>query len=168
MYKLGYTFDVGIGGATAALTGALTGKRVNLRNMQNLNFVALLTAAGTGTEDLVFKTQQFTASSSGTTANLVCDHAWVKANTTLDGTEQWVRVANAATDGTFTLAGATYAAKQCIVLFEVNTKDLTDGFDYASLSTTSTLTNTRNGTILALPADLTVRRSPDKLAPTLY
>lgn len=168
MYKLGYTFDVGIGASTAALTAAVTGKRVNLRQMQNLNFVALVTAAGTGTEDLVFKTQQFTASSGGTTANLVCDHVWVKAATALAGTETWTRIANAATDGTFTLPGATYAADQVIVLFEINTKDLTDGYDYASLSTTSTLTNTRNGTILALPADLVTRRGPANMPATLY
>lgn len=168
MYKLGYTFDIGLGGWSADVaTTAVTGKRVNVRDCQNLNFVAFLAAAGSGSEDLVFTLSQHTAVSAGTTAGLVVDHVWIKSATTLDGTETWSKVANAATDGTFTLTGATYAAKQCIVVFEVNVKDLKDTtYDWASLSIADPGTGTRQTTILAVPADLQVRRSPANLKAT--
>lgn len=169
MYKLGYTFDVGEAIAPVSMTTAVTGKRVMARNARNVNFLINLGAAGTGVEDLILKLQQFTASSAGTSANLVVDHVWVKSATLLAGTESWVKVANAATDGTITLLGTTYAIKQLQVLIEVNTQDLTDGFDYAGLTMpNTTLVNARVGSVTALLADLNVRRSPDKLAPTLF
>ena len=169
MYQLGYRFDLGDVIAPASLTTAVTGKRVMARNAQNVNFLVNVGAAGTGTEDLILKIQQFTAASSGTSANLVVDHVWVKAATALDGTETWTKVANAATDGTITLVGATYAAKQLLVLVEVNTKDLTDGFDYCGLTMpNTTLANARVGAATAVLADLVTKRSPNNLQPTLF
>jgi hypothetical protein len=165
MLKLGYTFDVGLDGYDAALASAgFTGIRQNVTDCQNINFVTFVGAAGSGSEDLVFTLSQHNAASSGTTKALVVDHVWVKAATTMDGTETWTKVANAATDGTFTLAGATYADHQCIVVFEVNTKDLYDTtYNWVSLSIADPGSGTRAGVVLAIPADLQVRRSPDQL-----
>lgn len=166
MYKLGYTFDIGIDAIDTTLASAgVTGVRQNVSDCQNINFVAILNAAGSGSEDLVFTLSQHNAASSGTTKGLVVDHVWVKATATaMDGTETWTKVANAATDGTFTLAGATYAADQCIVVFEVNTKDLYDHtYKWVSLSIADPGSGTRAGMVIALAADLQVRRSPDKL-----
>jgi hypothetical protein len=169
MYQLGKSFDAGDVIAPASLTTAVTGKRVMARNAQNVNFLIHVGAAGTGTEDLILKLQQFTASSSGTSAALVVDHVWVKAAAALAGTETWTKVANAATDGTITLPGATYAADELLIVAEINTKDLTDGFDYVGLTMpNTTLSNARVGSATAVLSDLTIRRSPANMAPTLF
>lgn len=160
MYKAGYTFDVGFGAYNANVAStATTGKRVYVRDCQNINFLVFLSAASTGTEDAVFTLNQHTAVSSGTTTALVADHYWVKAAATMDGTETWTKVTNAATDGTITLAGATYATDEAIVLIEVNTKDLKDTtYGWVSLSLADVGSNARVCAILAVPADLQIRR----------
>ena len=173
MYKLGYTFDIGIGAAPVDFnTAGATGKRVMLRNAQSVNFVCALAVAGGGTDDDVFTLSQHTAASAGTTAALKVDHVWVKAAVALAGTESWTKVAVGVAgvgSGTITLPGATYAADQVIMLVEVNTKDLTDGFDYASLSIADPgAGGTRVGTMLTVLTDLNVRRDPANLQPTLF
>src|SRR6202000_2455737 len=99
MYKLGYTFDLGPATVPVDLSGgATTGKRVNLRNAQNLNIV-LFKGAEAGTDDPVLTLNQWQASSGGSASALAVDHIWVKSATTLAGTEQWVNVANGTAGG---------------------------------------------------------------------
>lgn len=169
MLKLGYTVDVGPLWAPVDLTTAgATGLRVCLKNAQSCIFVVSAAAAASGTEDLVFTLKEHTASSSGTTQNFAnITTAWVKSATTLAGTESWTKITQAAS-ATLTLAGATYAAKQLELAVQVNTKDLDEGFDYVSLSVADPGTVARLSSGLVLLTDLTVRRDPANLAPTLF
>jgi hypothetical protein len=171
MYKLGYTFDVGESIAPQSVTTAVTGKRVNLRDEQNINFVVHAGAAASGTDALTLAVNQHNAVSSGTTAGLPVSHYWLKSATPLTGTESWTLVSNLDGSGnpqaTVALATALSTA-QVIVVVEINTKDLTDGFDFASVSTSGTLAVARIVSSLAVPADLLTRRSPANVAPTLH
>lgn len=175
MKKLGYTYDIGsVTVPTDAHVGAITGLRVCLKNAQSVGFVVSAMAAGTGTDDLVLTFKEHTAASGGTTQNL---GAGVNANgittwflkqaTTLAGTETWAKQTQAAS-ATVTVPGASYAAKQVLVLVELNTKDIDDGFDYVSCSVGALATASRFVTITPELTDLTVRRDPANLAPTLF
>lgn len=169
MLKLGYTVDVGPGWAPVDLTTAgATGIRTNLRNAQSCIFLVDLAAAASGTEDVVFTLKEHNAASAGTTANLAnITTAWVKSATTLAGTETWQKITQAAA-ATFTLAGATYAAKQVKLAIQVNTKDVDDGFDYVSLSVADPGSVSRLGVCNVLLTDLTIRRDPANMAATLF
>lgn len=169
MLKLGYTVDIGPTAAPVDLTTAgFTGLRASLKNAQSCIFVVTLAAAASGTEDVVFTLKEHTASSSGTTTNLpLISTVWIKSATTLAGTESWVKATQAAA-ATYTLPGATYATKQVIVAIQVNTKDLDDGNGYVSLSVADPGSVSRLGSGHTLLTDLTVRRDPANLQPTLF
>lgn len=170
MYKLGYTFDLGIATAPVDFSaGATTGKRINLRNAQNLNIVVFKNAEATGTDDPVLTLNQWTVASSGSASALAVDHYWVKSATAMAGTEQWVNVANGTAGvGSRTVTLTGLATKQAIALIEVNTKDLADGFDYVSVDTADAGATAQVGGIFYVLADLMTRRSPANLAPTLF
>jgi hypothetical protein len=166
MYKLGYNFDLGVMNAPVDLSGgAVTGKRVNLRNAQSVAFVVFKGAESTGTDDPVLTLNQWSVSTSGSASALNVDHYWAKSATALAGTESWSKV-SMASGRTVTLTGL--ATKQAIVVVEVNTKDLTDGFDYVSIDTADAGSTAQIGGILAILTDLTVRRDPANMAPTLF
>jgi len=169
MYKLGYTVDASPTAVPVDLTTAgFTGLRACLKNAQSCVFLVTLAAAASGTEDVVFTLKEHTASSSGTTTNLAnITTVWIKSATTLAGTEQWVKTTQAAA-ATFTLTGTTYAAKQVQLAIQVNAKDLDDGYDYVSLSAGDPGTVSRLGCVSTLLTDLTVRRDPANLQPTLF
>jgi len=168
MYKLGYTVDVGPGFAPVDLnTAGATGLRACLKNAQSCIFLVNIAASG-GTEDLVFTLKEHTASSSGTTTNFAnVTTYWLKSATTLAGTESWVKQTQAAS-ATITVAGATYGAKQVILAVQVNAKDLDDTYDYVSLSVADPGSTARLASGLVLLTDLTVRRDPANLQPTLF
>lgn len=168
MFKLGYTFDVGFDNISADLSAAaMIGKRTRVRDNRNVNFVAFLGAAASGAEAVVFTVNQWQASSGGSAQPYVCDHIWVKSATTLANTESWVNVANAAVDGTATLAGATYATKQVIAVLEVHVPSLLPGYDYVSVDIADVGSVARTATVLTVPADLNRRRGPANMAPLL-
>lgn len=169
MLKLGYNWDAGVVAAPVDLTTAgFTGKRTMLRNAQSVSFLLALGAAASGTEDVVLTLNEHTAASSGTTTALAnITTAWIKSATTLANTESWTKISQAA-GSTLTIAGATYAAKQALVVVQVNTKDLDDGYDYISLSAGDPGTVSRLGACIALLSDMTVRRDPANLQPLLF
>lgn len=169
MFKLGYTFDAGFVGSSADLSAAaLTGKRTNVRNFNNPNFAVLLGAAASGTENVVFTLNQWQASSGGAAQPYVADHAWVKSAAALANTEAWVNVANAATDGTLTLAGATYAQKGVLAVIELHVPNLLPGYDYVSLDIADVGSVARTGAVLMVAADLSERFGPANLQPLLF
>lgn len=171
MLKLGYTVDAGPGWAPVDLTTAgATGKRVMLRNAQSCIFLVDLAAAASGTEDVVFTLNEHNASTSGTTQapTIMPTVLWIKSATALAGTESWVKQTTGFSTNTVTIAGATYAAKQVKAALQVNTKDLDDGFDYVSLSVGDPGSVSRLGSCSVLLTDLTVRRDPANLKPTLF
>lgn len=158
MYKLGYTFDVGVDIAPVDLSAAgVTGKRINLRAMQNLNVLIAKGAAASGT-DPVLTFNQWKVSSSGTAAAFNPDHFYKKTAATLLNSEQWANVAVSTTNGQVTLTGEQ--GNQGLYLFEINTKDLTDGYDYVSVDTAKAGTVAQLAAILYIPADLVTRRGP--------
>lgn len=168
MFKLGYTFDVGFVGTSADLsTTAITGKRTNVRNFNNPNFLVELGAAASGTANVVLTINQWQALSGGSAQPYVADHAWVKSATLLANTEPWTNVANAATDGTLTLSGATYATKQVLALVELHVPSLLPGYDYVSVDI-ATVAVARTANIQMLAADLSERFSPANLQPLLF
>lgn len=165
MYKLGYTFDLSPAIVPVDLSGgAQTGKRVNLRNAQSVN-VVVFKGLESGTDDPVLTLQQHKVSSSGTPANLLVDHYWKKSAVSLAGTETWTKVTQAASQ---TVTLTSEAANQGIYVIEINTKDLTDGYDYVSVNTADAGSTAQLGCVFYVLADLTVRRDPANLRAGLF
>lgn len=168
MFKLGYTFDIGFDGLSADLsTTAITGKRTNVRNFNNPNFLVILGAAASGNADVILTINQWQAASGGSAQPYVADHAWVKGATLLANTEQWVNVANALTDGTLHIPGATYATKQTIALVELHVPSMLSGYDYVSVDV-ATVAVARSCVVLPVAADLSERFSPANLQPLQF
>lgn len=168
MHALGRLYDISTGVAPVSLdAGASTGKRCSLRGAGGVSIVAFLGAAGSGTEALAFTIKQHTASSGGTTATL--DNAnvryYTKLATTLAGSETWSTAASP-TSGVVTVAGAD-AAKQGIVVIEVDTVNLSDGYRYISLDAADPGTGVRLGAVLYILRDLKTMRKPSAMAAPL-
>ncbi|GHH57740.1 hypothetical protein [Lentzea cavernae] len=166
---LGRLFDLSIGFAPVDMqTAANTGKRINLRMYGGIE-VVLFKGAGTAGDDPVLTLKQHTASSSGTTANLAAiDHYYVKSEQTLDGDEQWSRIAQTAA-ATITDPGAagTSAEEQQIVVIPVNATALADGYDYISLDVADVGGNAQLGCVLYVARDLAAQRAPSNLVAPL-
>lgn len=168
MYKLGYTFDVGFDGLSADLsTTAITGKRTQVRNFNNPNFLVTLGAAASGTADVILTINQWQAASGGLAQPYVADHSWVKAATLLANTEVWSNVANAATDGTLRILGAANATKQVIALVELHVPNLLPGYDYVSVDI-ATVAVARSCVVHMVAADMSERFSPVNLQPLQF
>lgn len=170
MYKLGYAFDLGLDVAPVDLSAAaVTGKRTNLRNAQNLNVVVFKGAGVASSVDPVLTLNQWQAATGGAAAPLNVDHCWVKSAAAMANTETWTRFAVGVPgvgSNTVTLTGL--ALLQAIVAIEINTKDLADGYDYVSVDTAKASTFAQVAGLLYLLADLSVRRTPVNLQPNLF
>lgn len=131
MRGLGRTYDVSISQAPVDQSGgATTGKRVSLAEARHVDLLIVKAAEATGTDDPVLTIQQHKVNTSGTPANLATiDHYWKKSQTTMDGTETWTYVSQAASQ-TVTLTGE--ATKQGLYVIEIEADDLTDGYHYVS------------------------------------
>ena len=173
MHGLGRLFDIGIGFVPVDLNTAdgATGKRISLQNFSAITFLAVVGVAAGGTDDLTLDVQQHTAASGGTSADL--DSAavtgskgitkyWYKRETALDNDEPWVGVTQSEASE-ITLAGATYAALQYMIAFEVNAAQLGDGYTHVSVVATVSTTNARLGALLYIPHGLRYERSPENL-----
>ena len=173
MEGLGRLFDLSIGYLNIDLntTGA-TGKRVKLRDTQSLTVVCIVPATG-GVEDLTFDIQQATASTGGTSNDMDAtngatgiDHYYIKAATTLAGTETWTKVTQTVASEVV-VVGATYGASQCIVAIEISGTQLADGFSYVSVNSPDPGSTARVCSVLYLLHDLAVQRKPANLAAAL-
>jgi hypothetical protein len=170
---LGRLFDVSIGYLNIDLnTSGATGKRVSLKNASGCTIVCVVPATG-GTEDLTFDVQQATASSGGTSNDMDStnsatgiDHYYIKAGTTLAGTETWTKVTQSAASEVV-VAGATYGASQCIVAIEVSASQLADGFYYISVNSPDPGSTARVVSVLYFLHSLEVQRKPANLAAAL-
>lgn len=165
---LGRLVDISCGVAPVDLQTAQTGKRVSLRNAGGVTIV-VAKAAGTAGDDPTFTLKQHTAASGGTTANLaIIDHYYLKAEATLDGDETWTKKTQAAAATIADPGGAgTSAEEQQLIVIEVDSKSLSDGYDYVSLDVADTGTNAQLGTVLYLLRDLAVQRTPANLVAPL-
>lgn len=162
---LGRLLDLSIGFAPVDMqTAANTGKRVSLRNAGGVTIV-LFKAAGTAADDPVLTLKQHTASSAGTSANLATiDHYYIKAGTTLAGTETWTRVTQTAA-ATITDPGGvgTSAETQMLVVIEVRAEQLSDTYKYVSLDVADVGGNAQLGCVLYLLHDLSSPRAAANL-----
>lgn len=148
--------------------GAQTGARIHLNKHESVTFVVFMGAVSAGTDTFVPDVQQHTASSSGTTADLdVITEYYIKFETTLDGDETWTRVTQSAASEV-SLTGATYAATQVIVVFEVDGTQLSDGYEWISIDMADAGTGgTRPGCALAILNKPYNPARPDRLAALL-
>ncbi len=166
MEALGRLFDISLGYLNIDLnTSGATGKRVSLRNSAGCTIVCVVPATG-GTEDLTFDVQQATASSGGTSNDMDStnaatgiDHYYIKAGTTLAGTETWTKVTQAAASEVV-VVGATYGASQCLVAIEVSASQLADGFSYISVNSPDPGSTARVVSVLYFLHSLEVQRKP--------
>lgn len=168
MQGLGRLFDISTGVAPVDLaTAGATGKRVSLRNASGVSIVAFVGAAASGTEALAFTIQQHTASSSGTSATLDNSNIkyYTKYEATLDGDETWTAAASP-TAGVVTIAAGD-RDKEGIVVIEIDTTNLSDGYRYVSLNAADPGTVSRLGAVLYILRDLKVMRKPNNLVAPL-
>jgi hypothetical protein len=169
---LGRWYDIGAGVVPVDMNAGdgATGARINMMGSESVDVIVFLGAAASGTDDVTIDVQQHTAYVSGTSADLDAAAVstssgitewFVKSETTLDNDEVWARVTQSAASE-ITLTGATYAARQCIVAFNVRAAQL--GTDYTHMSVTlSYATNAvRTGAVLYLPVGLRYANRPDR------
>lgn len=163
---LGNDFDICSGVAPVAdlAAGANTGHRLHLKNYGGVTVVCFLGAVSAGTDTFVPTLKEANAATGGTLQALATITQWYhKSEAVLDGDETWTRVTQAAAS-TVSLTGATFAALQMIVAFEVDADDLSDGFEWISVDLPDAGTGgTRPGAILYLPYGLKQARRPDAL-----
>lgn len=162
---LGRLFDVGTGTVPVdASAGAQTGLRTHLKNAGGVDFLVLLGAAASGTEDITFDLQEANAATGGTIQDLdVVDHYYRKAEATLDNDETWTKVTQAKASEV-TVAGASFATQQVTLVIPVNGESLSDGFEWVSLNATDPGTVARLLAIVPVVRDLNVQRAPANLA----
>lgn len=175
MEGLGRLFDFSIGYLNTDLnTSGATGKRVSLKGATGCTIVCIVPATA-GTEDLTFDVQQATAASGGSSADLDAtgvagsrgiDHFYIKAATTLAGTETWTKVTQTEASEVV-VAGATYGASQCIVAIPVSASQLADGYSYISVNSPDPGSTARVVSVLYVLHDLEVQRGATNLAASL-
>lgn len=170
MQPLGRLFDIGscIVPVADLAAGANTGKRIYLRDFETVTFLFSKAVASAGTDDIVLTLQEHNASSAGTSQNLAAiDRFFYKREATLDNDETWVEVTQAA-GATLTLAGATYATLQALVVFSIEATKLSDGFKYLSVNIADPGSGgTIPGELLYIAHGLKIQRDPANMAAML-
>lgn len=173
MRGLGRVYDVGLGVAPVDLDTAngATGKRINMMVAPSVDVLCVIGAAASGTDDVVIDVQQHTAYVSGTSADLdaaavstsIGITEWfIKSETLLDNDEPWVRVTQSAASE-ITLTGATYAATQKIVAFNVRASQLGTDYTHMSVNIAVTTSAVQLATVLYLPVGLRYGGRADRL-----
>lgn len=171
MEALGRLFDIGTGWAPVDLDTAngATGKRISMSMHRAVTFVVSL-AVGAA-DDVVLDVQQHTAYTGGTSNDLDSaavststgiDHFYIKSEAALDNDELWTKVTQSAASE-ITLTGATYGDKQNIVVIEVDSRQLGDGYTHVSLNASTTTAAAHLGACLYLPHELRWQRRPSGL-----
>jgi hypothetical protein len=162
---LGYKFDISIGINPVAdlAAGANTGKRIHMRNYESLGILLLKNAASAGTDDVIITLQEHNAATAGTSQNLAAIVDWYRKSVAspLLGTETWTETTQAAA-ATLTLAGATFAAHQQLVFFEIAAASLSAGFQWLSVNIADPgAGGTILGGVIYIPNGLKMPRRPD-------
>lgn len=145
-----------------------TGKRINLAGASAVSFVFIGKAGGA--DDLVIDWQQHDAYTSGNSADLdstglstargLTDF-FLKAETTLDGDEPWVRVTQSEASEN-TVVGATYGAMEKIVYSTVEASQLGTGYGWVSVNGALTTSTAQLACGIYVLHGLRYRRRPDK------
>lgn len=163
MQALGRLFDIGLGAPPAATNGAVTGKRVHLKNAGGVT-VVLVAGVATGGDDLQVDLQQHTVSSGGSAADLdVITEYWLKSATTMDNSETWTKYTQSAASEIAVAASETTDVEQNILVFEVDSAELSDGYEWISVDVPDLGTGDKTLTVLYFLRDLHVQRAPANL-----
>lgn len=138
MDGLGNLYDIVIGCVpTDVVAGAITGKRVHLKNYAGMDVVLIAVDGSTDIMDV--DVQQHTASSSGTTADLdVVTRYYLKDATALASSTLWAEVTQAAASEITNIGSAS---KQQIAVIPVEAASLTDGYEWVSVDLPDAGTN---------------------------
>lgn len=166
MEGLGRLFNIGIGWSPVDLNTAdgATGKRIDMTMCDALTIV-VIKAAGTAAQDFAYTLRQHTAYTSGTSADLVAiDHYYLKDETALDNDEPWVKLTQTLS-ASIAEAGAagTSAEHEQILVIEVDSATLTEGYSHVSLNAAATVANAQLATCIYLPHELRRQRKPPNL-----
>lgn len=164
MEALGRLNDVSIAVAPVDLSGgAVTGKRVSLKNCTGVQVVIIKGAASSGT-DPAFTFKEATADTGGTSQAMASPpgYFYQKSAATLAGTETWSKVTATFSSGVVTLTGEE--GNQGIYVFDVLADTLSAGFGYLEVDSSDAGAVAQLGTVLYLPHDLDVQRDPANLA----
>ncbi len=159
---LGRLFNVSAGAVpTDAVAGAITGNRVCLKDAGGVSFIVIAAAGSTDRLDLDL--QEHNAASGGTSQDLdIITKAYYQTETTLDGDETWTEWSQSAASEVTDIGGAS---EQQLVVVEVRSEQLSDGFKWVSLNVPDLGTNgTKFVAILNVLHDLNVMRKPTNLA----
>lgn len=167
---LGRLFDLGTGFVPVDIDTAngATGKRIYMGDCAGIT-VVFLGAVG-GAEDLTLDCQQSTAYTGGTSGDMdsatsgatgVTEY-WIKAETTLDNDEAWVKVTQSEASEVV-VVGATYGVLQKIVAFYVPAESLSPGYTHFHVVASITTATAQLSTLLYIKHDLNVQRIPSSL-----
>jgi hypothetical protein len=166
MEGLGRLFDVGtcVVPVDINTSDAATGQRISMAGHSGIAIIAHCLAGGA--DDITFDIQQATAYTSGTSNDLDStnsasgiDHYYIKAETALDNDEAWVKVSQTAASEVV-VVGATYGTQQKLIVIQVGADQLADGFGWISVNVACTTSTSQLLTVLYLPYDLAVQRTP--------
>lgn len=161
---LGRAFDVCTGIVPVDLAaGNATGHRLHLKNYGGVAIVAYF-ETGAAAEPVIINVREHDAATSGNSADLnVVTEYFVKSEAVLDGDETWSRVTQTA-DQQVTNADWDDAL-QALVVIEVDSTSLSDGYEWISADVPDTGTTTGHlGCVLYIPYGLRVQRTPQNLA----
>lgn len=164
MDALGRLFDIGLGWAPVDAQTAQTGKRCYVGDCGGVT-VLVVKGAGTAGDDHSYDLKQYTAYTSGTTADLdVVSYYHVKQETALDNDESWERFTQtAASEITDAGAAGTSAEQQQIIAIEVDAAQLSDGYAWIGFDSGGEGSNAQLSTCIYLKHDLKVQRKPANL-----
>lgn len=159
---LGRLFNVSLGAVPAdAVAAAITGSRVHLKDVGGVSFIVVASAGSTDILDVDL--QEHNAATGGTSQDLdIITKYYYQSETTLDGDETWTEGSQTAASE-ITNIGA--ASEEQLVVIEVRSEQLSDGFEWVSLNVPDLGTNgTKYVAILNVVHDLMVMRKPTNLA----
>jgi hypothetical protein len=167
MQALGRLFDIGLIAPPAATNGAVTGKRIHMKNAAGVTFV-FVGGVATGGDDIQVDLQEANASSGGTAQDLeVITDYWYKSAVAVDNSETWTHVEQSAASEIAVAAAAETDIEQNILVFEVESTQLSDGYEWLSVNVPDLGTGDKTLTVLAFVRDLGVQRAPHNLAALL-
>lgn len=164
MDALGRLFDIGLAWAPVDAQSAQTGKRIFMGNAGGCT-ILVIKAAGTAGDDFSYALKQYTASVSGTTADLnAISYYYVKQETTLDNDEAW-EVFTQTADDDIVEAGAagTSAEQQQLLVIEVDAAQLSDGYAWIGLDSGGEGSNAQLAAAVYILHDLATQRKPTNL-----
>ncbi len=169
MEGLGRLFNIGnaVQPVDINTSDAATGLKLSMVNCSGVTIVAITNAGGA--DDLTFDIQQHTAYTGGSSNDMDAtngatgiDHYYIKAETTNDGDEAWVKVTQTVASEVV-VVGATYGAMQKLVAIYVGADQLADGYTHISVNVACTTSTAQLLAVLYITHDLKTQRKPENL-----